>query len=153
MEFGFSTQNTSNTQQYHFNMNFCIIFKQIRITPFYRLTPKHVRLLQERTQDSPTASCHHWRPPPVKAVITHVNIRDSLANPEPLSPNCFVHNIYPLSQTNIRSKQPQVRDRYTNFVYDCMIYNFRVLWHIFPLSIKQVGHHFALQYTTGLCYG
>ena len=73
------------------------IFQQVRITHFNRLTPKHVRLLQERTQDSPTASCHHWRPPPVKAVITNGNPRDSLANPEPLSTNCFVYNIYPLS--------------------------------------------------------
>ena len=79
---------------------------------FYRLTPKHVRLLQERTQDSPTASCPHLRPPLLKVVITHGNPRDSVANPKPLSTNCFVYNIYPLSQTNIRSIQSQVRDRY-----------------------------------------
>ena len=48
------------------------------------------------------------------AVITHGNARDSLSNPKPLSTNCFVYNIYPLSPTNIRSIQSQVRDRYTN---------------------------------------
>ena len=68
---------------------------------------------QEHTQDSPTASCHLWRPPPVKAVITHGNPRDSLANPEPLSANCFVYDIYPLSQINIQSIKSQVRGRYT----------------------------------------
>ena len=48
------------------------------------------------------------------AVITHGNARDSLSNPKSLSTNCFVYNIYPLSPTNIRSIQSQVRDRYTN---------------------------------------
>ena len=70
---------------------------------------KHVRLLQERT---PYCSCHHWRPPPVKAVITHGNSRDSRSNPEPLSTNCFVYNIYPPNPTNI-SIQSHMSDRYT----------------------------------------
>ena len=72
----------------------------ITLTPeyIYLTIMNNTRLLQEHTSNSPTPSCHHWRPPPVKAVITHDNARDSLANPEPLSTNCFVYNSYPLSQ-------------------------------------------------------
>ena len=99
------------------------------------------RLSSSRTHAQlPDCSCHHWRPTPVKAAITHGNSRDSLSNPEPLSTNCFVYNIYPPTPTNIRSIQSHIPDRYINndlvksIVFGTM-YMCNCMWQIWALKL------------------
>ena len=98
------TRKTSSTEKSYYCINSWI---------YIYLTTMNNTSLSSNTKTCPSSSrthtqlpdclCHHWRPPPGKAVITHGNSRDSRSNPEPLSTNCFVYNIYPPNPTNIRS--------------------------------------------------
>ena len=77
MDFTFSTRSTSNTSKYQSQINSGYIIRQVWITPFIGSN------FQKRPSLSSTysrlaASCHLWRPPPVKAGITHGNPRDRL---------------------------------------------------------------------------
>ena len=53
------------------------IYLTTKNNAFLSRNSKHVRLLQNALPDS---SCHHMRPPPVEAAITHGDSRDSLSN-------------------------------------------------------------------------
>ena len=139
------TQNTPNSARSHYNINSGIHINLITINnASLSHNSTHVHLLQERTLSNPDFPCHHTRPPPVKAAISHGDSRDSQSDIESLPTNCFVHNIESPSPTNIRCIPSHVYDHYISihkFAIVIFVHLKKVYWQG-TCNLLEISYHF-----------